>query len=210
MKLEVNFDLGGPDTNFKLTREKYCESIEKEYEKFLESPNSSRNGFFVYSLLIGFLITLILGVFVSCMQNKTIAALQESIPLKNEDPSPLLPPIEPSNFPPNQGFSVYDGGMTSDAESRVTDWIQQQYMKTNVLAKSDESANDTRSPEEIAKDLEIESSRLKLGSLLQEGTFGKVYQGRFSSGKNNEEDDVIIKTVMSWSSSTQSQLLGMI
>ena len=47
MKLEVNFDLGGPDNNFKLTREKYCDSIEKEYEKFLESPNSPRNGFFV-------------------------------------------------------------------------------------------------------------------------------------------------------------------
>ena len=54
-------------------------------------------------------------------------------------------------------------------------------------------------------------SRLKLGSLIQEGTFGKLYQGRFKNedleNVINEEDDVMIKTVMSWSSSTQSQLL---
>jgi len=47
--------------------------------------------------------------------------------------------------------------------------------------------------------------------LIQEGTFGKVYQGRFKNDDletiSNDEEDVMIKTVMSWSSSTQSQLL---
>ena len=38
-----------------------------------------------------------------------------------DDPSPLLPPIEPANFTTNNaGFAIYDGGITSDAESRVT------------------------------------------------------------------------------------------
>ena len=99
-------------------------------------------------------------------------------------------------------------------ESRVTNWIQEQYMKRGnqqQQTKSDESVIDTsRTPEEVAKDLEIERSRLKLGSLLQEGTFGKVYQGRYlitADDEVEEEDDVMIKTVMSWSSTTQSELL---
>ena len=47
--------------------------------------------------------------------------------------------------------------------------------------------------------------------MIQEGTFGKVYQGRFKNDDlediSTDEEDVMIKTVMSWSSSTQSQLL---
>ena len=105
--------------------------------------------------------------------------------------------------------------MTSDAESRVTDWIQQQYMKRNneiLNNRSDESMThlDTlKPPEEIAKEIETDRSRLKLGSLIQEGTFGKLYQGRFKNDnfENEEDGDVMIKTVMSWSSTTQSQLL---
>ena len=65
-----------------------------------------------------------------------------------DDPSPLLPPIEPGNFPTNSaGFSIYDGGITSDAESRVTDWIQQQYMKqrnNEIFNKSDEPGFDAK------------------------------------------------------------------
>ena len=132
-----------------------------------------------------------------------------------DDPSPLLPPIEPGNFPTNSaGFSIYDGGITSDAESRVTDWIQQQYMKqrnNEIFNKSDESGFDAKTPEEVAKDIEVVRSRLKLGSLVQEGTFGKLYQGLFKNEDIEDvitdEEDVMIKTVMSWSSSTQSQLL---
>ena len=56
--------------------------------------------------------------------------------------------------------------------------------------------------------LHSSGSKLKLGSLLQEGTFGKVYQGRYSNDiTEDEEEDVVIKTVMSWSSTTQSELL---
>ena len=66
-----------------------------------------------------------------------------------------MPPIEPGNFPTNSaGFSIYDGGITSDAESRVTDWIQQQYMKqrnNEIFNKSDESGFDAKTPEEVAK-----------------------------------------------------------
>jgi hypothetical protein len=44
-----------------------------------------------------------------------------------------VPQPPPSN---NPGYSVYDAGMTSDAESRVTDWIQQQYMKQVQVSKN--------------------------------------------------------------------------
>lgn len=65
-----------------------------------------------------------------------------------------------------------------------------------------------KAPEDLAKDMEVVRQRLKLGSLIQEGTFGKVFQGRFQAcDDQNQEEDVMIKTVMSWSSTTQSQLL---
>jgi len=219
---EIQIELNGGEEskkNFKLIREKQCESGISDNDSMTPfhsmKSSVSSHAVFVYSSLIAFLISICLTIFVSFMQKKTRESLQENLPLKNEDPSPLLPPIEPSTFSaPNAGFSVYDGGITSDAESRVTNWIQEQYMKRGnqqQQTKSDESVIDTsRTPEEVAKDLEIERSRLKLGSLLQEGTFGKVYQGRYlitADDEVEEEDDVMIKTVMSWSSTTQSELL---
>ena len=248
---EIQIELNGGEEskkNFKLIREKQCESGISDNDSMTPfhsmKSSVSSHAVFVYSSLIAFLISICLTIFVSFMQKKTRESLQENLPLKNEDPSPLLPPIEPSTFSaPNAGFSVYDGGITSDAgmittfkmyfviimicisldifvlpiitESRVTNWIQEQYMKRGnqqQQTKSDESVIDTsRTPEEVAKDLEIERSRLKLGSLLQEGTFGKVYQGRYlitaDDEVEEEEDDVMIKTVMSWSSTTQSELL---
>ena len=81
--------------------------------------------------------------------------------------------------------------------------------------------------------LMLQRHRLKLGSLLQEGTFGRVYQGSFQVRKpyNDEDDvgveeeteteseveakskveyveeDIMVKTVLTGSSQTQSQLL---
>jgi hypothetical protein len=61
--------------------------------------------------------------------------------------------------------------MSDAAESRVTDWIQQQQremMEEDVVPETD--------PEIIFQNLQVDRIRLKLGSLLQEGTFGRVYQ----------------------------------
>ena len=61
--------------------------------------------------------------------------------------------------------------MSDAAESRVTDWIQQQQremMEEDLVVETD--------PQIIFQNLQVERSRLKLGSLLQEGTFGRVYQ----------------------------------
>ena len=61
--------------------------------------------------------------------------------------------------------------MSDAAESRVTDWIQQQQremMEEELVVETD--------PQIIFQNLQVERSRLKLGSLLQEGTFGRVYQ----------------------------------
>ena len=63
------------------------------------------------------------------------------------------------------------GLMSDTAESRVTDWIQQQQremMEEELVVETD--------PQIIFQNLQVERSRLKLGSLLQEGTFGRVYQ----------------------------------
>jgi hypothetical protein len=70
------------------------------------------------------------------------------------------------------GVNNFDLGLMSDAaESRVTDWIQQQQremMEEDVVPETD--------PEIIFQNLQVDRIRLKLGSLLQEGTFGRVYQ----------------------------------
>ena len=119
---EIHIELigGESDKNFKLTREKQCESGISDMDSMTPfhsmKSSVSSHAVFVYSSLIAFLISICLAVFVSFMQKKTRASLQENLPLKNEDPSPLLPPIEPSTFSaPNPGFSIYDGGITSDA-----------------------------------------------------------------------------------------------
>jgi len=195
------------------------EKVDKDSD-FKSGSTISSHVVFIYSLLIAFILAMLLGIFVTLMQRKyeaeiTKRTIMQTKPVAGDDPSPLLPPIEPANFTTNNaGFAIYDGGITSDAESRVTDWIQQQYMKqrnNEIFNKSDESGFDSKTPEEIAKDIEVVRSRLKLGSLIQEGTFGKVYQGRFKNDDlediSTDEEDVMIKTVMSWSSSTQSQLL---
>ncbi len=57
--------------------------------------------------------------------------------------------------------------------------------------------------------------RLKLGQLLQEGTFGRVYQGTLSGrddkvgGEDEEERDVLIKTVVAGASQAQREMLVM-
>ncbi len=240
-KVDIDFDLGS-NLQFSISRLKHCEPeigeiASKESQGSKGSSTSwSSHLVFVYSLLIAFIIALILGILVAIMQKKYESKLLRSsgnfspnlvakpVMIAGEDPSPLLPAPNSDNFqthvssmpnPVAAGFTIYDP-MTSDAESRVTDWIQQQYMKANnssdIHHRSDESTSyDVKTPDEVAKDIQVDRSRLKLGSLLQEGTFGKVYQGRFSNEDSSEEiteeEDVMIKTVMSWSSSMQSQLL---
>ena len=59
----------------------------------------------------------------------------------------------------------------SDAESRVTDWVQSQQRVA-------EQVNRETDPMAVMMLLEVDRLRLKLGQLLQEGTFGRVYQVR--------------------------------
>ncbi|CAB4068569.1 RYK [Lepeophtheirus salmonis] len=89
----------------------------------------------------------------------------------------------------------------SDAESRVTDWVQKQTMQSQTT---------TMTPDEIMTTLNVDRLRLKLGQLILEGTFGRVYQGTILLTDANgleSESDVMVKTVVSGSSHTQSQLL---
>ena len=90
------------------------------------------------------------------------------------------PPPPPSNPPPPElpslrgkphGMAALDGGIMSDAESRVTDWVQSQQRVA-------EQGNRETDPMAVMMLLEVDRLRLKLGQLLQEGTFGRVYQVR--------------------------------
>lgn len=78
-----------------------------------------------------------------------------------------------------------------------------------------------KEPEEIFNILSVDRLRLRLGQLLQEGTFGRVYQGTLMTpskigplgdGDNacmstEKETDVFVKTVIAGTSATQCQLL---
>ena len=58
--------------------------------------------------------------------------------------------------------------------------------------------------------LEVDRLRLKLDQLLQEGTFGRVYQGTLlgeSSSAPGGEAEVVVKTVVAGASQSQRQML---
>ena len=96
----------------------------------------------------------------------------------NHQSPPPAPPPPPLNPPPpelpslrgkSSGMAAPDGGIMSDAESRVTDWVQSQQRVA-------EQGNRETDPIAVMMLLEVDRLRLKLGQLLQEGTFGRVYQ----------------------------------
>ena len=86
-------------------------------------------------------------------------------------------------------FEFVGAEFNSDAESRVTDWVNQ-HQKQHEAGKPEQSAsnypeeNDAASGDDNAnlrtentfENLQVDRHRLKLGCLLQEGTFGRVYQ----------------------------------
>ena len=73
------------------------------------------------------------------------------------------------NAPSAKNFEL--GLMSDAAESRVTDWIQQQ--QRELLQEDVDQEVD---PQVVFQNLQVNRIRLKLGSLLQEGTFGRIYQ----------------------------------
>ena len=88
-------------------------------------------------------------------------------------------------------FEFVGAEFNSDAESRVTDWVNQ-HQKQHEAGKPEQLALASNYPEEndnasgddnailrtenAFKNLQEDRHRLKLGCLLQEGTFGRVYQ----------------------------------
>ena len=135
----------------------------------------------------------------------------------DQPPPPLLPPPP---LPPNPGRNMAGGiqrtfsgnkfefvtdDFNSEAESRVTDWVNQQQnsqvldqdmnlgdeldninsRNANISIMGNYAAEIENGPElenlnntaEMVFDgLEVDRHRLKLGCLVQEGTFGRVYQ----------------------------------
>jgi hypothetical protein len=140
-----------------------------------------------------------------------------SLHLQEQPPPPPLPPPMSSNphFARNcigaRGINgVFNGNkfefvgaeFNSDAESRVTDWVnqhQKQHDGQNVVDRDSnqlesqarmgqtdhaslhdlsEDGNLNVRAEQVFENLQVDRHRLKLGCLLQEGTFGRVYQVR--------------------------------
>ena len=100
----------------------------------------------------------------------------------------------------------------------MTDWVQSQQRgnQSTPAAPVD--------PDAVMRMLEVDRLRLKLGQLIQEGTFGRVYQVRYYNdiigliqlynvtqgtllNDDEQEEDVYVKTVVAGSSHTQSQIL---
>ena len=154
------------------------------------------------------------------------ANVMPTIHMTEQPPPPPLPPPMPSNMQyiknsagGGRGFGgVFRGNkfefvgaeFNSDAESRVTDWVnqhQKQHEALNVNLNQENfnpaesqnrnpdaatltnnysgengilgvEANPAISAETIFENLQVDRHRLKLGCLLQEGTFGRVYQVR--------------------------------
>jgi len=151
--------------------------------------------------------------------------LRDPLPPPPDDPPPPPPPLGGGGGPPTtahhpplhaqppppslvqqprQKFDFATTGFTSDAESRVTDWVNQQQQqgiftdgggggvgnpRPDSAVQEDEEEDELLIAESIFQSLQVERHRLKLGSLLQEGTFGRVYQGLFQVRKAEDDDD---------------------
>ena len=123
-----------------------------------------------------------------------------SVPLTAPPPPPPpLPPPLPGNQPfirNRVGGGIFNGNkfefvtaeFNSDAESRVTDWVNQHQRHQSEQAPgnyNEENCNDSEGGddmqirgEKLFESMQVERHNLKLGCLLQEGTFGRVYQVR--------------------------------
>ena len=129
------------------------------------------------------------------------------IHLTDPPPPPPLPPPLPSNqqfgrnivgarpgvFSGNK-FEFVTAEFNSDAESRVTDWVNQHQKhqtqtEQETMNYNEENCQDLEDAdvyirgEKIFESMQVERHNLKLGCLLQEGTFGRVYQVRKFSKK---------------------------
>ena len=128
------------------------------------------------------------------------------IHLTDPPPPPPLPPPMSSNtqfarniagarpgiFGGNK-FEFVTAEFNSDAESRVTDWVNQHQkhqtdQETIIANYNNEKGNDSDDDDDILvrgeklfESMQVERHNLKLGCLLQEGTFGRVYQVQKSS-----------------------------
>ena len=97
--------------------------------------------------------------------------------VSGSNPPPPPPPPPPSHPPPDHlpslqgrstGMAALDGAIMSDAESRVESWVQSQQRVSEQGHRETDPA--------VMQVLQVDRLRLKLGQLLQEGTFGRVYQ----------------------------------
>lgn len=216
-------DLSSDATTVRLSRTKKCESSDSKASA--NNDNLSRfwsvepHVVFMYAVLTGLSAILLTSLAVFIVHKRSSAAKRNKSSPAIMTPNDHYEPIhqaeeqEPFNLIQTRPHAQpqfrsapfhagpIDAGMTSDAESRVTDWIQQQQHHHQTKSENEPSA------EEKINSLQVDRSSLKLGCLLQEGTFGKVYQGTLEDPDRAEDQDVMIKTVMTYCSANQSELL---
>ncbi|XP_075223935.1 tyrosine-protein kinase Dnt-like isoform X2 [Lycorma delicatula] len=96
--------------------------------------------------------------------------------------------------------------VTADTKGRTTHHI---YAKPRVsyYASSQLTQMPQLDPEERLRRLHVPRHRIAARTLLQEGTFGRIYRGTFYSEDDSRTHDVVIKTVSEEASRLQESLL---
>eukprot|EP00094_Tigriopus_californicus_P003572 TCALIF_03435-PA protein Name:"Similar to dnt Tyrosine-protein kinase Dnt (Drosophila melanogaster)" AED:0.21 eAED:0.21 QI:0/0/0/0.71/1/1/7/0/583 len=215
-----------------LTRTKQCQrsspgSQGEVFSQMIEPDRTPPHIVFASVVLAALLLALMLaliivglhiraGRYIKARQGKSLAlhdmALNQYQPVgQDRPPSQMSYPHGSHAVPPPVLLSGVGGSMDlmSDAESRVTEWVNSQQRRSmpHQSLPPFEEMYDPKEPEEVMAMLEIDRLRLRLGQLLQEGTFGRVYQGTLLTADAEPEIDVVVKTVVAGSSASQCALL---
>ncbi|KAF4525805.1 hypothetical protein B566_EDAN009913 [Ephemera danica] len=77
----------------------------------------------------------------------------------------------------------------------------------SVLNSAQQEDERTHDPHERIAELTIQRCRVRLRSVLMEGTFGRVYLGSYADANNAAEEEVLVKTVAEHASQGQVSLL---
>jgi len=200
-------------TNLKLRRKKICRSSQstglvKEKEK------EGVPAFVIFFVAVGGCLTLIviiiILVFVAWMRSAKNEDTQHkttrytSLPNANNGPTPSIMSSDPRKQVAPQVYlpgvevnrdQVTTAGITNDSDFRISEWVVS-------LGHEDDVGVEAESIEKLA----VERQSLVLGDLLNEGTFGRVYQGCLTR-PGCEPQDVMVKTIAPGSSEAQARFL---
>ncbi|XP_065347808.1 tyrosine-protein kinase Dnt-like isoform X2 [Cloeon dipterum] len=142
-------------------------------------------------------------------------------------PAPVVPTPSPNNF--HHGVPIIAPAGSSSAKSGASSYAS--YSSRRQPSRHHESAHSvlggtasaasvcqvpsvvtsrddrTHDITERINELTIQRCRVRLKSVVQEGTFGRVYLGSYAEALTMKEEDVLVKTVVDQASQVQINLL---